>query len=270
MERQRTPQRLDGRRRHRRSSRSASGSCSATSSERGGKTPSGRRSASPGRSRSSCSASCFYLGSSRGGGTRVGKSGTRLYRSRDDRMIGGVLGGVGDVLRDRSDDHAHPLRDLRRAHRRSGPAVLLYVDRDDRGTRGARRRGSRSRRRGRSLSLRPRRPTGTGSWSQRAGRTRAPRPCRRRPRPPRPAAGRRPRRATRASRGTDRKLRRAHGPRIPLRATAPGDVIDAHVHLFTVGLLEEFLDKDPNPNPRFREAAQEPPVRPAQRRACPT
>jgi predicted TIM-barrel fold metal-dependent hydrolase len=36
--------------------------------------------------------------------------------------------------------------------------------------------------------------------------------------------------------------------------TQPGDVIDAHVHLFTVGLLEEYLDKDPNANARFREA----------------
>jgi len=40
----------------------------------------------------------------------------------------------------------------------------------------------------------------------------------------------------------------------PASATHLGDVVDAHVHLFTVGLLEEFLDKDPNPNPRFREA----------------
>jgi hypothetical protein len=39
-------------------------------------------------------------------------------------------------------------------------------------------------------------------------------------------------------------------------ATQPGDVIDAHVHLFTVGLLQEFIDKDPNPNPRFAEAVK--------------
>jgi len=37
-------------------------------------------------------------------------------------------------------------------------------------------------------------------------------------------------------------------------ATQPGDVIDAHVHLFTVGLLEEYLDKDAEANERFREA----------------
>jgi len=42
----------------------------------------------------------------------------------------------------------------------------------------------------------------------------------------------------------------------PALPTQPGDVIDAHVHLFTVGLLQEFLDKDPNPNPRFREAVK--------------
>lgn len=40
----------------------------------------------------------------------------------------------------------------------------------------------------------------------------------------------------------------------PAPVTQPGDVIDAHVHLFTVGLLEEYLDKDPHANERFREA----------------
>lgn len=39
----------------------------------------------------------------------------------------------------------------------------------------------------------------------------------------------------------------------PAGPTQPGGVIDAHVHLFTVGLLQEAMDKDPNPNPRFRE-----------------
>ncbi len=37
-------------------------------------------------------------------------------------------------------------------------------------------------------------------------------------------------------------------------ATQPGDVVDAHVHLFTVGIMQEYLDRDPNANPRFREA----------------
>jgi len=40
-------------------------------------------------------------------------------------------------------------------------------------------------------------------------------------------------------------------------STRPGDVIDAHVHLFTVGLLEEYLDKDPTANERFREALKQ-------------
>jgi uncharacterized protein len=35
--------------------------------------------------------------------------------------------------------------------------------------------------------------------------------------------------------------------------TKPGDVIDAHVHLFTVGLLEEALSKMDNAPARFRE-----------------
>ncbi len=37
------------------------------------------------------------------------------------------------------------------------------------------------------------------------------------------------------------------------KPTKPGDVIDAHVHLFTVGLLEEALEKMDNPPERFRE-----------------
>ncbi len=41
------------------------------------------------------------------------------------------------------------------------------------------------------------------------------------------------------------------------RATQPGEVIDAHVHLFTVGLLQEYLDKDPTANERFREALKQ-------------
>jgi len=39
--------------------------------------------------------------------------------------------------------------------------------------------------------------------------------------------------------------------------TNPGQVIDAHVHLFTVGLLQEYLDKDPTANERFREALKQ-------------
>ena len=38
--------------------------------------------------------------------------------------------------------------------------------------------------------------------------------------------------------------------------TAPGDVIDAHVHLFTVGLLQEFLDNNEGFE-RFRTAVKE-------------
>ncbi len=40
----------------------------------------------------------------------------------------------------------------------------------------------------------------------------------------------------------------------PAPATIAGDVIDAHVHLFTVGLLQEFIDKDPWANERFGKA----------------
>jgi uncharacterized protein len=41
-------------------------------------------------------------------------------------------------------------------------------------------------------------------------------------------------------------------------ATAPGDVIDAHTHLFTVGLLEETLSKQPpEAMKRFRQALKD-------------
>lgn len=44
----------------------------------------------------------------------------------------------------------------------------------------------------------------------------------------------------------------------PAPATRHGDVIDAHVHLFTVGLLQEWLDRmPPDSMPRFRAALRE-------------
>jgi predicted TIM-barrel fold metal-dependent hydrolase len=44
----------------------------------------------------------------------------------------------------------------------------------------------------------------------------------------------------------------------PAPPTAPGDVIDAHTHLFTVGLLEEVLSKQPpEAMRRFRQALKE-------------
>lgn len=39
----------------------------------------------------------LYIGSSRGG-AHVGRTGTRLYRSRSDRMVGGVLAGIGQYF----------------------------------------------------------------------------------------------------------------------------------------------------------------------------
>ena len=44
----------------------------------------------------------------------------------------------------------------------------------------------------------------------------------------------------------------------PAAATAPGDVVDAHTHLFTVGLLEEVLSKEPpEAMKRFRKALKD-------------
>lgn len=46
----------------------------------------------------------------------------------------------------------------------------------------------------------------------------------------------------------------------PLEAagpTRPGDVIDAHVHLFSVRLFEEYIETHPEAAPRFRQALKE-------------
>jgi predicted TIM-barrel fold metal-dependent hydrolase len=43
----------------------------------------------------------------------------------------------------------------------------------------------------------------------------------------------------------------------PALATRPGDVIDAHVHLFSVGLLAEFVEKNPDYSQRFKKALEE-------------
>jgi predicted TIM-barrel fold metal-dependent hydrolase len=43
----------------------------------------------------------------------------------------------------------------------------------------------------------------------------------------------------------------------PAPPSKPGDVIDAHTHLFTVGLLTEMLEKMPNPPARFRQGLKD-------------
>lgn len=43
----------------------------------------------------------------------------------------------------------------------------------------------------------------------------------------------------------------------PAPVTAPGQVIDAHVHLFSLPLFREYLDRDPDVNPRWRKAIEE-------------
>lgn len=45
-------------------------------------------------------------------------------------------------------------------------------------------------------------------------------------------------------------------PTLSADPTIPGDVIDAHVHVVTVGLLEEYLASMETPPPGFREALQ--------------
>jgi hypothetical protein len=43
----------------------------------------------------------------------------------------------------------------------------------------------------------------------------------------------------------------------PAPNTVPGDVIDAHCHLFSLGLFEEYVEKNPDANPRFQKALKE-------------
>ncbi|MDF1542099.1 MAG: amidohydrolase family protein [Anaerosomatales bacterium] len=43
----------------------------------------------------------------------------------------------------------------------------------------------------------------------------------------------------------------------PAGSTQPGDVIDTHCHLFTVRLLEEYVEAHPDVAPRFRQAVKE-------------
>lgn len=39
--------------------------------------------------------------------------------------------------------------------------------------------------------------------------------------------------------------------------TRPGDVVDAHVHLFTLGMFEEYVSNHPEESPRFAKAVKE-------------
>ncbi|MDH4139741.1 MAG: amidohydrolase family protein [Coriobacteriia bacterium] len=43
----------------------------------------------------------------------------------------------------------------------------------------------------------------------------------------------------------------------PALPTAPGDIIDAHCHLFSLGLLEEYVGKHPEESKRFSRAVRE-------------
>jgi hypothetical protein len=43
----------------------------------------------------------------------------------------------------------------------------------------------------------------------------------------------------------------------PAPETTPGQVVDAHVHLFSLPLFEEYLEKHPDENPRFARAVRE-------------
>lgn len=44
---------------------------------------------------------------------------------------------------------------------------------------------------------------------------------------------------------------------VPAGPTQPGDIIDAHCHLFSVRLFEEYIEAHPEAAPRFRQAVKE-------------
>jgi len=46
-------------------------------------------------------------------------------------------------------------------------------------------------------------------------------------------------------------------PLLPARATRPGDIIDAHVHLFSVPMFAEFVEAHPGESARFKKAVEE-------------
>lgn len=46
-------------------------------------------------------------------------------------------------------------------------------------------------------------------------------------------------------------------PLQPAASTRPGQVVDAHVHLFTLPLLAEYVERDPDAPSRFRRALEE-------------
>ncbi len=47
------------------------------------------------------------------------------------------------------------------------------------------------------------------------------------------------------------------GPAAPLEPTAPGDIVDAHVHLFALPLFREYLERTPDADPRWRKALED-------------
>ena len=43
----------------------------------------------------------------------------------------------------------------------------------------------------------------------------------------------------------------------PGRVTGPGDVVDAHVHLFSLPLFREFVEKNPETSARWKNALED-------------
>lgn len=44
---------------------------------------------------------------------------------------------------------------------------------------------------------------------------------------------------------------------VPMRSTVPGDVVDAHVHLFSLPLFREIVERDAGAHPRWRKALED-------------
>ena len=51
--------------------------------------------------------------------------------------------------------------------------------------------------------------------------------------------------------------RQGDHPPAQVPGTAPGDIVDAHVHLFSLPLFREFVERNPDVNPRWKRALED-------------
>ena len=184
-------------------------------------------------------------------GGQVVIRGRRLYRSRENRMVGGVLAGAADYF-GVDPTLLRVVYAVLAVFTSFFPAFVLYIIAmvvipeepvttviDGHVTRGRPRAGT------------------SDPADRRAAPPIAPPP----PVPPTPAPTGAPRTAAAAQSARAVRVARRGAVACPkiaeAKPTKPGDVIDAHVHLFTLPLLEEMRSSGPRPAKRFKQALKE-------------